>query len=188
MKVFCVGWHKTGTTSVAEFLRRIGFLTVDDAYRVSPQIAGYETYIQKTLRGFDAFADMPFPLMTDRLVRDYPDAHFIHTVRDEDDWMESAIRQFSGTTHPIRERAYEGYADPEGHEDAWRLRYRLHNRHVESLSSQMEHYLKIDIEGENKGEQIADFLGKNVKDGLFPHLNQKSKQAGHALSHRNNDL
>lgn len=181
MKVFCIGWHKTGTTSLGAYLRRIGLLVCDDAYTIPPSSPEYDTYMANVLRGYEAFADMPFPLIKYMLAKKYPGAKFIHTVREEDEWWESARRHFGGTTHPIRERAYPDCPDPEGHQQAWRMRYRTHNQHCESIANYVD-YLKLPLHADHKAEKVSGFLGRPVHPDGYPHLNQESTQAGQCIS------
>lgn len=181
MKVFGIGWHKTGTTSLGKYLASLGYLVCNDAYTVPPSLPVYNEYLQNVLRGYDAFVDMPFPLITEMLIRRYPDAKFIHTVREPDAWWNSAYRHFSGTTHPIRERAYPGCPDPEGSEEAWRMRYRLHKQQVNALASYVD-VLKLPLDAEDKAALVSNFLDKPIHPEGYPHANQESTQAGRCIS------
>ncbi len=82
-KVFGIGLHKTGLTSLSRAMRTIGYGPVVQcpSEREYADIAKY------------AFAnDMPIDMRYPRLHCQFPDAKFILTVRDFPDWLESALR------------------------------------------------------------------------------------------------
>ena len=63
-KVFCIGFQKTGTTSLGEALQILGY-RVHAGHR-----SIYKLYLRKEfsklnqiIKQFDAFADMPWPLL-----------------------------------------------------------------------------------------------------------------------------
>ncbi|HKK80277.1 MAG TPA: sulfotransferase [Phaeodactylibacter sp.] len=97
-KVFCIGRNKTGTTSMAALLDKLGFivapqrpaeLMLDDwKRREFDQLLSFVKY-----RG-DAFQDIPFSLPETYKVLDkaFPDSKFILTVRDSPDkWYRSLV-------------------------------------------------------------------------------------------------
>lgn len=156
----------------------MGFTVCDSAYQYDPNMDGYVETLGRCLRAYDAFADMPWPYLIDLLVRKHPDAYYIHTTRNEDEWFQSALRHFGGTSHPVREYAYAGYPDPAEAEDVWRARYRLHNRSVAAQAQYMENYLPLPIDQENKWEMLSTFLGRAAPNAEFPHKNQNATKAG----------
>lgn len=177
MKVYCVGWHKTGTTSLAEALRALGYNVCDDAYRFPPQSSKFEDTIQTLLRGYDAFVDMPWPVLGPKKMREHPEWYFIHTTRPADEWWESAHRHFSGTSHPVREWAY-GEGDPAQAPDKWRRTYKAHNEVVKSLKRDVEHYLHLPLHADEKMGRLCSFLGRATPPIDYPHKNQNATQAG----------
>src|SRR5262249_40484301 len=84
-KVFCIGFQKTGTTSMEKALRHFGYrvmgvfgddMTLDEVRR---------TYVDTALKlagEYDAVQDLPFPLVFRELDQAYPGSKFILTVRD----------------------------------------------------------------------------------------------------------
>ena len=82
-KVFGIGLHKTGLTSLSRAMRTLGYGPVVQcpSEREYADIAKY------------AFAnDMPIDMRYPRLHYAYPDAKFIFTVRDRQAWLDSALR------------------------------------------------------------------------------------------------
>lgn len=128
-KIFCVGFSKTGTTSMMEALEMLGYKSQHfdpllerkliarvghAAYTISEDYAnGWPTHdsrVANSLRelleptGVQAFGDMPYPLMFRELYAAYPDAYFILTKRDVSKWLRSAARHYKrgGTNVGIR--------------------------------------------------------------------------------------
>jgi hypothetical protein len=95
-KVFCVGFNKTGTTSMGQAFRLLG-------YRVAPQwpaelllrrwAARSFRHIISYCRRFDAFQDIPFSLDDTFKAVDinFPQSKFVLTIRPPDEWYESLL-------------------------------------------------------------------------------------------------
>tara|TARA_R110002074_G_scaffold29399_4_gene84302 strand:- start:1314 stop:2033 length:720 start_codon:yes stop_codon:yes gene_type:complete len=93
-KLFCVGMNKTGTTSIHRLMRQWH-------YDVAPQWEGERLFDEAGLHASDmlfawikrheAFQDVPFSCtdLVPELVTRYPDARFILTRRDPEEWFES---------------------------------------------------------------------------------------------------
>ena len=101
-KIFVIGFYKTGTTTLYEALRLLGYRTIngdkpgsypgaDDGETLLRQIeAG--NYRLPTFDLFDAFTDNPYFHLWREMYRQFPDAKYILTVRDETSWIESCAR------------------------------------------------------------------------------------------------
>lgn len=102
MKIFCIGYNKTGTTSLTEFFTQNGYL-------ISPQIPfeynlnsyfykNYSTFINMIKEDYydkTFFQDVPFSLPDFYKILDseFEDSKFILTIRnDENDWYNSLVR------------------------------------------------------------------------------------------------
>lgn len=97
-KVFCIGFNKTGTTSLERALSIHG-------YKMGEQIKGeliFDDWVKRDFRRTielsrtaEAFQDIPFslPFTFEVLDQNFPNSKFILTVRDSpQDWYESLIR------------------------------------------------------------------------------------------------
>jgi hypothetical protein len=96
-KVFCVGRNKTGTTTMQTVLTDYGF-------RMGPQreaerfVHDHQRDMQPSfwdwVDAHEAFQDVPFSTtwLLPELYARYPDALYILTVRDPDDWFESLTK------------------------------------------------------------------------------------------------
>ncbi|MGH7965331.1 MAG: sulfotransferase family protein [Candidatus Binatia bacterium] len=150
MKIFCIGFHKTGTSSMRLALTRLGF-RVTGPYGVhDPDIASHALDLARDLvPQYDAFQDNPWPMLYRELDALYPGSRFILTLREPESWIESVTRHFSGRHTPMREWIY-GFGDPAGHEREYLHRYLQHNGEV------MQHF---------HGREDKDFLVLRVTDG-----------------------
>lgn len=111
-RVFCVGFNKTGTTSLARALRDLGFC-VGDQRRAERLIDAWAVRdfrpIIRYCRGAEAFQDIPFslPYTFQALDMAFPGSRFVLSVRDSaDQWYRSLTRfhakMFGGGMPPIR--------------------------------------------------------------------------------------
>lgn len=102
-KVFVLGFHKTGTTSLARALqilgyRVCGFISPKPGIQYSTHSRSelFETTYKPFLSAYDAFEDTLWFMFYEKLANDYPDAKFILTVRPEESWYKSMVKHFGG--------------------------------------------------------------------------------------------
>ena len=204
-KVFCIGFNKTGTTSLAaalsSFTLRVGNqvqaeLLMDDwARRDFRRIIAY-------CRTADAFQDVPFSLNHTYGVLDhaYPGAKFILTVRDSaDEWFDSLLRFHTKligkhrvpTADDLRDFSYNGTGWIwHAHQlvfnvdetnlydrDHYIAQYELHICQVlDYFRHRPEDLLVLNIGKSNAMQSLCDFLGFDYDGRQMPHLNT-SRQA-----------
>lgn len=109
-KTFCIGYNKTGTTSLQATFAALGYVVGDQVeaeriYDTDYFSSEFDSLIQYC-RESEFFQDVPFSLPKTFEVVDaaYPGSRFILTVRDSpDQWYESLVRFHSrlvGSTGP----------------------------------------------------------------------------------------
>ncbi|ORY18942.1 P-loop containing nucleoside triphosphate hydrolase protein [Clohesyomyces aquaticus] len=113
MRVLVLGMCRTGTTSIATALRKLGYTTHtmrsvlsqpsqitlwQEAVNLTllqprPKSSFYPPYTRtefdKLLGDFDAVTDIPSAVFAEQLIEAYPEAKVILTVRNYDDWEHS---------------------------------------------------------------------------------------------------
>ena len=94
-KVFCVGFWKTGTTSIYKAFTILGYragrlINVG----IEPK-GGWIPYIKKS--HYDAFTDDPISFIFKELDKTFPGSKFILTERDKKSFAKSYINYFEGT-------------------------------------------------------------------------------------------
>jgi len=131
-KVFGIGFHKTGTTSLKHALEHLGYrVTGPDAPR-DPDIASKLHDLTRQLsQEFDGFQDNPWPLVYREMDLMWPDAKFILTFRDPSRWMASVSKHFTERDSPMRALIYGAdKAHPAGNEEHYLSVYQAHNENV----------------------------------------------------------
>jgi hypothetical protein len=184
---FCIGFYKTGTTTLFEALKLLGLRTVNgDKPGSYPGADDGETLIRQIDAGdyrlptfdlFDAFTDNPYFMIWREIYAQFPDARYILTVRDDQRWIDSCVRFYANRRiRPMRVWMFGPHADPsrsEASRMAWLEAYRAHNAAVRAhfAGRGRDRYLEIDLVSKPRWDELCAFLGRPVPDLPFPHAN-----------------
>lgn len=190
-KVFGIGFHKTGTSSLFVALSILGYKAVHGGSRNVPHggTGGkklLDEYIEKgnyylpTFEVYDAFTDNPYFSIWKELVKMFPDSKYILTVRDENKWIKSCAQYYKGRrVRPMRDWMFGQYADPSKNKESkmvWLAAYRRHNAEiVKYFKSTGEDLLIMDISTGDGWNVLCPFLGKPIPSDPFPHQNKSTK-------------
>ncbi len=182
-KIFGIGLHKTGTSTLARCLEILG-------YNVCPETLGYAVMHEvsekkyrrclKIAQEFEAFADSPWNYIDAYKVLDvvFPTAKFVLTTRDETVWFRSLLRWVSlhdsgkdcSMIHTV------GTPVTVEHQKEATAGYRLHNKSIVDYFAKLpgadsgKKLLVVDWEAGDCWPQLCAFLGKPIPDISFPHL------------------
>ncbi|MGH1424001.1 MAG: sulfotransferase family protein [Pseudooceanicola sp.] len=176
-KVFCIGFQKTGTTSMESALQVLG-LTVASVYgKHIPLDQFRREYVAMGLARaaeVDAVQDMPWPLLFKDLDAAFPGAKFILTTRDEDAWWASILGHFGANPHMFQQLTYgEDAGAPLGNETRYREVYRRHNAAVRAyFADRPDDLLELDFSHPVGWGRLCAFLGLEEPDQPFPRSNQ----------------
>lgn len=171
-KVFCVGFQKTGTTSLQYALSQLG-------YRVAgifpakdlEEFDGVRDRALALAPGFDAFADNPWPILFEELDAAFPASKFILTTRDPDRWYASACTHFGKRSSRMRELIY-GAGSPFEHEQAYKDRLIRHAQDVRShFADRGADFMEFNVAEGDGWDKLCGFLDKPVPRRDFPRLN-----------------
>jgi len=182
-KVFCIGFHRTGTTSLAAAFRLLGYARLTGPNGVNNPNIGNEVHemVHALAPKFDVFLDNPWPLLYQDLDARYPGSRFILTLRSTESWIRSVVKYFGDVHTPMREWIYgPGCGCPKGKESIYIARYERHNREVQDYFRDRPGDLLVLRFTEGDGwEKLCPFLGKPIPSVAFPHLNraEDKKQA-----------
>jgi hypothetical protein len=198
-KVFCIGLSRTGTTSLEQALKDLG-------YRLGDQHQGELLLQEYTVRNFrpivefcltaDAFQDAPFsfPFTYLALDQSFPNAKFILSVRDDSDqWYRSLVRYhsnlFGGGRIPTKDDlvrstySYPGFVwesvklllnpaeEDIYHKPTLVSYYDRHNADVRDYFRSKSNFLEINVSDKRAYGRFCDFLGKEPIAEDFPWLN-----------------
>ena len=176
-KVFCIGFHKTGTTTLEVALRKLGYKVTGCFGTKDPDIAEkVHEMAYAMVERFDAFEDNPWPVLYKELDERFPGSKFILTRRPSDAWIRSQVKDFATTETPMRRWIYgETAGCPEGNEDTYVERYERHNREVvEYFKDRPDDLLVIDLPADAGWDKLCRFLGHDIPNKPFPHANKAS--------------
>lgn len=166
-QVFCIGFQRTGTTSLSEALRMLGYFSLHDAPWLLPDLRDGVRPIP-LLDEYDAFTDNPFPLMYEELDRDRPGSKFVLTVRDVDSWLHSVsflVEEWA----PGFEMESFIYGVDHFDRDVYRQRYVEHNEAViRHFAGRPDALLVIDVTRGDPWPALCEFLGEPIPRGEFP--------------------
>jgi hypothetical protein len=185
-RIFGIGMHKTGTTSLQKALQILGFSC---AHWPSPRWARNVWYeVQKhgtslTLERTYAACDLPIAVLYQQLDRAYPGSKFILTVRSEVDWLLS-VRDHWGPkrnpwrntwdndcfTHQMHQILYgrKGF-----HLDTFLRRYRKHNQDVTAYFHNRPNDLFVMNMDSPDWAGLCTFLDVPVPAEQYPRLNAR---------------
>jgi len=192
-KIFNIGFHKTGTTSLTHFMKDNGYKSLHStAYSMSRLNLGSQTDInedtsepvnlegildktllQELVQEYDFFSDNPWPLLYRLLDQSFPNSKFILTRRNTGSWIKSLVK-YSGSQHTRMRQLVYGYGNPENHVTHYRKVYSKHNKDVVRYFGNRKDLLVIDIEDDDSiiAESLAEFLGLGEDRAPFPTANK----------------
>lgn len=179
MKIFGIGFHKTGTTSLAKALEHLGY-RVRHGYKSHSDMMANDlkdrrpglTSIEEKLGPFNAYLDLYTLRMNfTAFDNDYPDSKFILTTRDDTDWIESCKKQRAKRSDsPFYHYWYYQSIDQ------WRLEKMAHEYAVRAyFSERPDDLLIMDITKGEGWDELCSFLGLLNPTVEFPHLNKSKK-------------
>lgn len=181
-KIFCIGFQKTGTSSLRDALRKLGY-TVTGTFGGNLSLQDLRaTYVSTGLeaaKGHDAVEDMPWALMFRELDAAFPGAKFILTVRNTDKWYKSITSHFGDNPHPLQQLTYgEDAGAPVGQEARYREVYEAHNAAVrDHFRDRPADLLEMSLEDGHGWPELCLFLGvADVPPGPFVHTNSAAQR------------
>jgi len=199
LKVFCIGLNKTGTTSLVDAWKELGYTKIYSGFdkptvvKIMPNKfvfkdgniinSGFNNdyYILKLLiSGYECMKDRPFN--TNNLYRwlekNYYNSKFILTIRDEEEWWNSVNKWLSFTTESdkikgeMRINLYKKHFNTtEFTKDSFIDYYRDYNNKVKEYFKGNPNFLEINICKSEGWELLCPFLNKPIPNKEFPKSN-----------------
>ncbi|WP_124980915.1 sulfotransferase family protein [Nonlabens xiamenensis] len=180
-KVFVIGLHKTGTTSLGKALQRLGYRvcgshkTAYDYVNVEQDVRDYlMDRAEDHFKEFNAFQDTPWFLLYKNLYERFPNAKFILTLRDRESWLRSAQSHFKKHPFPFHDILYANH-NPVEHPAIYREVFDTHNENVLDFFKDKGQLLSFRV-GHDGYEALTDFLETSSINEPFPHANKKSSR------------
>jgi hypothetical protein len=198
-KIFGIGLSRTGSSSLTRALSRLGYnarhfpvdMTTQREYRAffeQPR----ERLLLTVLNTTDAITDNPVSKVYPALDAAYPGSRFIMTTRDKDDWLRSCERWWTTAIDPWIVEDWTGasgpfmtlvtsvvYGSPRFDRDRFAATWDEHERQVaDYFRGREDDLLVMDICAGDGWSKLAPFLGDDIPEDPFPHLNQVVPRGG----------
>jgi hypothetical protein len=176
-KIIGIGFQKTGTSTLREALKILGYRVKDTTPRaLIPILRGNYNRIRRILAGYDAMEDTPWYMIYKELDHLFPGSKFILTIRDEESWYTSVSKHIGDLRAAHHEWIYgRGKGLVKDHRQNAIDVYRRHNGEVRAyFKDRTDDLLVIDFTKGEKWEPLCRFLNKEVPALPFPHYNRTS--------------
>lgn len=172
-KVFCIGWHKTGTTTLGDALLELGYNVLGARIDLAGNLMkGDFSESLNLAEKFEALQDVPWAAMFKELDKQFPNSKYILTIRDEQKWLISASKHFGNDYSSMREWLY-GVGVLIGNEEIYLKRYQDHNNEVlEYFKNRSKDLLILDLNNSDGWRELCPFLGLPISSKKFPHSNK----------------
>lgn len=182
-KVIGVGFQKTGTSSLRDALKLLGYKVGDNNFQLLPSILkGNFKRVLRWFDRFDAVEDNPWPLIYKELDKARPGCKFILTTRDEESWYRSVSKHVGDLRDPMHEWIYgRNKGLPKDDKDNTIRVYSEHNQEViRYFADRPEDLLILDVSESDKMEKICQFLGIDSPTQTYPHQNNSERNRNDA--------
>jgi hypothetical protein len=171
-KIFCIGFHKTGTKSLAAASNGLGYRVTGPNGLTDPDIEkNVYAMAYDLVERYDAFQDNPWPILYKELDTKYPDSKFILTLRDSESWINSQVDHFGYHETPMRNWIY-GTGCPKGNENTYIKQFEPHNKEVQDyFRARPQDLLTMDLAKADGWEKLCSFLRADIPNAPFPYTN-----------------
>ena len=174
MKIFCIGFQKTGTTSLGKALEILDYKVCGPVGVTNPKIEKEALgWAIQRINYYDAFQDNPWPMFYKELDRLYPGSKFILTTRHPRNWIKSAKKYFGYYESAAEVWIYGGVGTPIKNQKRFLQRYKKHNREVRDyFKNRPNDFLEIDLGKGHGWQEICSFLDQDIPNTAFPFENK----------------
>ena len=193
-KVFGIGLSKTGTTSLHKALQMLGFKSAKTPLSFISKVIGgraNDTFVLNAKRVYKYFSerrlqattDLPIPLFFIPLSKLYPNAKFILTTRNLDEWRPSARKEMSSNVSGlVKTNRIMAYGAPTYTEPQYPNAFLSHERAVRDYfahPARRQRLLVWNLLDDPSWTTLCDFLDgvPTPPSAPFPHQNNKKKNA-----------
>ncbi len=194
MKVIGAGFMRTGTLSTQAALQRLGYpcYHMKEVTMAKGHLDRWHAFVnrgvamdwQVLFEDYQATVDMPGCAYYEELMNEFPDAKVLLNVRDPEKWHASLmtlagaqnklrpltpiipkLRKFFRFVDKIFENVFKG-------DDSKENCIRVFNAHIEAVRQRVPADRLLVFQVQDGWEPLCEFLGHEVPDEPFPHLNE----------------
>lgn len=182
-KIFCIGLNKTGTSSLHEAFKILGFKSVhflDDKGRNIKDIIEENYYnnedILKGISHYDAFSDWDHDetshLIFKEFDQQYPNSKFILNTRNLEDWLNSRENHVLRNQKSFSKNFISKKSWLKVDLNSWTIHYRRHHQAVyEYFKGRESDLLIFDVTKGDSWDKLCDFLEIEPPKAKFPQAN-----------------
>ena len=173
------GFQKTGTSSLREALKILGFKVKDTSSRaLIPILKGDFKRVINMLKNYDAVEDTPWYIIYKEIDKLVPNSKFVLTIRDEEAWYKSVRKHIGDLRAAHHEWIYgRGKGLPKDDKENTIAVYKKHNDEVKAyFKDRPNDLLVIDFTKGEKWDKLCSFLDLEVPAQEFPHYNNTSAE------------
>jgi Sulfotransferase domain/N-terminal domain of galactosyltransferase len=180
-RIFGIGMHKTGTTSLHHALQILGYDSAhwENAHWAKAIWEEMTTWGKShTIEKNYAISDLPIALLYKELDKAYPGSKFILTVRDEANWIDSIKKHWDANTNPFRKQwnhdpfthrvHKELYGQKGFNAEIFLNRYRKHNQDVMDYFVTREDLLVLNVDQGEGFRELCKFLNTPMPKVRYP--------------------
>lgn len=184
IKIFGLGFSKTGTSSLAEALNILGIKTIHYPYDATTynELRG-GNFNLSILQKYQAIVDIPVAPYYAQLDKKFPGSKFILTVRDMEGWLQSVRKHWElmmkwWHNYPDFKKFHEFisasvYGIIAFNKERFQFAYETHERNVRAYFNNKGHnFLVMDICGGEGWDVLCKFLNVPIPPVPFPHANE----------------
>jgi len=184
-RVFGVGMHKTGTTSLHHAFQALGldswhWNTNRQAWRLWSEVNAFGR--SSLLEQFYALCDNPIPMLYKKLDAAYPGSKFILTMLSDENWLNAIECLYDPKRNPYWDWDRQPFSNRihcalYGRSDFDRgtmlARYHRHNREVVDYFRDRPNDLLVmkmnELDSQQSWARLCGFLGKPIPNIPYPH-------------------
>ncbi|HKJ26240.1 MAG TPA: sulfotransferase [Anaerolineales bacterium] len=184
MKIFCLGLSRTGTKSLIDALRTLGYHAghFTEGMNALEVVNGKLVLRDDEVDKWEALGDVPVVPFYQELDRKYPEAKFILTIREFQNWLKSNKKHHT-TDHSKYHKQHQidtqkafllrktVYGSIEFDPDKWTNTYHQHHANVQShFSNRDQKLLVLNIPQGDGWEKLCPFLDQPIPEFPFPSI------------------
>lgn len=172
MKIFGIGMSRTGTTSLTNALKILGYSCIHYPHTLDE------------IKKYDAATDAPVALAFKELDQQYPGSKFVLTLRDSTSWLKSMKWLFEfhadlDRMQPdyrklVSTNRLKTYGTDRFESEKLLIAYEKHNKNVVNHFAERDDLLIFNLCDGDGWDRLCPFLGKPVPIEQFPNLNAKN--------------
>ena len=178
-KIFGIGWPKTGTKTLGECFKILGFNHESIRLDLVEDLQNHDlARIIKIAQEKDTFEDWPWIILYKEMDHQFPGSKFILTHRDPDRQLHSYQNMLKNLDLPKDEwnamrRTLYGLPFPDVTAEQMQQRYLRQNQEVRQyFKDRPGDLLEINWEAGDGWEKLCSFLGLPVPKVALPHANR----------------